>query len=71
MLNRLVKSALKTGCLSVEAEGLIRQLSAIRGYSMADRAALEELTQAVQKGQVKREAQGNLEQLLQPKKICR
>ncbi|MBW4467583.1 MAG: hypothetical protein KME07_19320 [Pegethrix bostrychoides GSE-TBD4-15B] len=56
MIHRLVQSAFQMGCLSVESEGLIRQVIAVRGYQAADLSALEELHQAVCAGRVKREA---------------
>lgn len=56
MIPRLVQSAFQTGYLSVESEGLIRQVLAIRGDRPADRAALQQLQQAVYAGQIKREA---------------
>ena len=60
MIDRLVKSALQTGWLSVESEGLIRQVLAIRGYQSADLAAIEILLSAVQAGQIQREGSGSL-----------
>lgn len=56
MIRRLVESAFQTGYLSVESEGLIRQILAVRGYQPSDLAALHDLWQAVCSGQVKREA---------------
>ncbi len=56
MINRLVQSAFQTGYLSVESEGLIRQVIAVRGYQSADLSVLEELHQAIYSGQIKREA---------------
>jgi len=56
MIHRLVQSAFQTGCLSVESEGLIRQMIAVRSYQAIDLSALEELHQAVALGQVKRES---------------
>lgn len=56
MIHRLVQSAFQMGCLSVESEGLIRQVIAVRGYQATDLSALEELHQAVCAGRVKREA---------------
>jgi hypothetical protein len=60
MIDRLVKSALQTGWLSVESEGLIRQVLAIRGYQSTDLAAIEILLSAVQAGQIQREGRGSL-----------
>lgn len=56
MIRRLVQSAFQTGSLSVESEGLIRQILAIRSYQPADLIALQKLHQAVCSGQIKREA---------------
>lgn len=56
MIHRLVQSAFQTGHLSVESEGLIRQVIAVRGYQATDLSALEELHQAIYAGKVKREA---------------
>jgi hypothetical protein len=58
MIGRLVQSAFQTGCLSVESEGLIRQVLAVRGYQSADLAALEQLYDAVHTGRIQREAHG-------------
>ncbi|NJL35607.1 MAG: hypothetical protein HC840_12060 [Leptolyngbyaceae cyanobacterium RM2_2_4] len=65
MIGRLVQSAFQTGCLSVESEGLIRQVLAMRGYQSADLAALERLYDAVHTGQIQREAHGRVN-LLSP-----
>ncbi|NJR57936.1 MAG: hypothetical protein HC769_03180 [Cyanobacteria bacterium CRU_2_1] len=56
MIRRLVQSAFQTGCLSVESEGLIGQVIAIRGYQGSDLIALKQLQQALCAGQIKREA---------------
>ena len=56
MICRLVQSAFQTGYLSVESEGLIRQMISIYSYQTTDLLALEELHQAIYAGQVKREA---------------
>jgi hypothetical protein len=56
MIHRLVQSAFQTGYLSVESEGLIRQVISVRGYHATDLSALEELHQAIYSGKVKREA---------------
>jgi hypothetical protein len=56
MIHRLVQSAFQTGYLSVESEGLIRQMIAVQSYQAADISALEELHQAIHTGQVKRES---------------
>lgn len=60
MISRLVQSAFQTGCLSVESEGLIRQVLAMRGYQISDLAALEELHRAVSTGRIQREAKETL-----------
>ncbi|MBD1867502.1 hypothetical protein H6G00_27020 [Leptolyngbya sp. FACHB-541] len=60
MIGRLVQSAFQTGCLSVESEGLIRQVLAMRGYQSTDLAALERLYDAVHTGQIQREAHGTV-----------
>ncbi|MGG6293148.1 hypothetical protein ACQ4M4_01895 [Leptolyngbya sp. AN02str] len=56
MIDKLVQSALATGCLSVESEGLLRQLIAVKTVKPADRQALEMLQSAMQEGHVTREA---------------
>jgi hypothetical protein len=56
MISRLVRSAFQTGCLSVESEGLIRQILLVRGYQPSDLTALQDLWQAIADGQIKREA---------------
>ena len=56
MIDRLVKSALQTGWLSVESEGLLRQVIAMRSFQSTDLTAVEQLYAAVNKGLVKREA---------------
>lgn len=56
MIHRLVQSAFQTGFLSVESEGLIRQILAIRTYQPADLAALQNLRLAICTGQIQREA---------------
>ncbi|GAB4385178.1 MAG: hypothetical protein Kow00121_49740 [Elainellaceae cyanobacterium] len=60
MITRLVQSAFQTGYLSVESEGLIRQVLSIRSYQPADLDALRKLQRAVYTGQVKREARVEL-----------
>ena len=61
MIHTLVQSAFQTGCLSVESEGLIRQVLAIRGYKAADLEILEKLYDAVHAGVIQREAPGEVE----------
>lgn len=56
IIRRLVQSAFQTGYLSVESEGLIRQVLAVKGYQLADLDALEQLHSALYSGQIKREA---------------
>ena len=72
MIHTLVQSAFQTGCLSVESEGLIRQVVAIGGYKAADLEVLEKLYEAVHAGVIQREAPGEIEMLLQrPKPVLR
>jgi len=66
MLHRLVQSAFQTGYLSVESEGLIRQMLTIRSYQPADLVALQTLHQALHSGQIKREAKANAELFVLP-----
>jgi hypothetical protein len=56
MIHKLVRSAFQTGCLSVESEGLLRQMLTIKGCKPSDLAALEELYRAVHTGQIRRES---------------
>jgi hypothetical protein len=56
MIDKLVQSALATGYLSVESEGLLRQLISVNTVKPTDRQALEVLQSAMQEGHVKREA---------------
>ena len=58
MIRSLVKSAFQTGCLSVASEGLIGQVLANKGYQSADLDALSSLYNAVNSGQIEREARG-------------
>ncbi|MBW4541852.1 MAG: hypothetical protein KME43_22305 [Myxacorys chilensis ATA2-1-KO14] len=57
MLQVLVQSALENKCLSVESEGLIRQVLAIGSCDAKDINALKELQEAIQAGEIIREAQ--------------
>jgi hypothetical protein len=57
MIRRLVQSAFQTGCLSVESEGLIRQVLATGYYLATDLDHLETLHQALNQGNVQRESQ--------------
>lgn len=59
MLHRLVQSAFQTGYLSVESEGLIRQMLTIRNHQPADLLALQNLYQALHSGQIKRESKAD------------
>lgn len=57
MISTLVQSALQTGYLSVESEGLIRQVITLRTCTKPDDlAALRLLYDALQQGQIQREA---------------
>ncbi len=55
MIRPLVESAFETGYLSVESEGLLRQVLATKSYQPEDLAALTALWEAVDKGKIKRE----------------
>ena len=60
MIRTLVQSALKTGCLSVASEGLIRQVLEMKGYEASeDLEALTVLQEAVKSGKIEREARGD------------
>lgn len=59
MIRTLVQSALQTGCLSVESEGLIRQVLEMKGYQVSDLEALRVLYEALNSGRIEREARGN------------
>jgi len=61
MISTLVKSALQTGYLSVESEGLIRQMLCLRGCGKGDLDALEVLYEALQKGHIQREARNTMQ----------
>lgn len=58
MIHRLVQSAFQTGYLSVESEGLIRQMLVLRECHAVDLSILKDLDQAIHSGKVKREAGG-------------
>lgn len=58
MIRSLVQSAFQTGCLSVASEGLIRQVLVMKGYQTSDLDALTVLCEAVNSGQIEREARG-------------
>ena len=55
MIDTLVQSAFQTGHLSVESEGLIRQVLATSICKSADRELLKRLYAAVESGQIRRE----------------
>jgi len=59
MIRTLVQSAFQTGCLSVASEGLIRQVLEMKGYETSDLEALTALYEAVNSGQIEREARSN------------
>ena len=61
MIRTLVNSALKTGCLSVESEGLMRQVLKMKAYRSSDLDELGKLYQAVKAGVIQREASGILQ----------
>ena len=66
MIRTLVESAFRTGCLSVASEGLIRQVLEMKGYEASDLKALTVLYEAVNSGQIEREARntGAIAQLM-------
>lgn len=68
IIHRLVQSAFQTGYLSVESEGLIRQVMAVRSCEATDLSVLEELHKAVYAGQVKREARESVSFFSLPQK---
>lgn len=59
IVHTLVQSALKTGCLSVASEALMRQVLEIQGYQKSEVEALTVLYEAVKSGKVEREAHDN------------
>jgi hypothetical protein len=61
MISRLVESAFQTGYLSVESEGLIRQMLTAKVYRPADLQALSSLYTAIDLGKVRREAKQSLQ----------
>ncbi len=61
MISALVKSAFQTGYLSVESEGLIRQVLALKSYRKSDLNSLEALYEALETGRIQREAQDNIQ----------
>jgi hypothetical protein len=56
MIHAIVESAFKTGCLSVESQGLPHQVLATKSYDSKDLTALAALDEAVRVAQIKREA---------------
>ncbi len=56
MISALVDSAFQTGCLSVESEGLIRQVLATGRCRSMDLKSLEKLYEAIKTGRIQREA---------------
>ncbi len=56
MIPALVESAFQTGYLSVESEGLIRQVLAVGSCKSMDLKALEQLYDAIKAGHIHREA---------------
>ena len=66
MIRTLVQSAFRTGCLSVASEGLIRQVLEMKGYEASDLEALTVLYEAVNSGQIEREARGESMMTLMP-----
>jgi hypothetical protein len=56
MITRLVESAFQTGYLSVESEGLIRQVVTAKLYRPSDLQALSSLYDAINLGKIRREA---------------
>ena len=70
MIRTLVESAFQTGCLSVESEGLIRQVLALKGYRLDDLEALANLCDAVKAGYIQRESRGRVSLFLEePRKL--
>jgi hypothetical protein len=66
MIRTLVQSAFQTGCLSVASEGLIRQVLEMKGYEPSDLEALAALYEAVNSGQIEREARDSCAMALVP-----
>ncbi|RUR79244.1 hypothetical protein PCC6912_34180 [Chlorogloeopsis fritschii PCC 6912] len=60
MIRALVESAFQTGYLSVESEGLLYQMVAMKSYHPEDLNAISALLDAVRAGRIKREASSNL-----------
>ncbi len=66
MIRTLVESAFQTGCLSVESEGLIRQVVAMKGYGEDDLEALSNLCSALAAGRIEREGRGQVCLIFEP-----
>ncbi|NES72255.1 MAG: hypothetical protein F6K24_47205 [Okeania sp. SIO2D1] len=64
MIERLVKSALQTGCLSVASESLLRQILEMKGWEPSELEVLNSLEEALSKGEIEREAQENCHSIL-------
>jgi len=60
MIHKIAESAFQTGYLSVESEGLLRQIVTSRGCRAEDYQILKRLQQAIRQGQIKREAKGDM-----------
>ncbi|MBD2694125.1 hypothetical protein [Anabaena catenula] len=56
MIRTLIASAFQTGYLSVESEGLLRQVLATKCYQPEDLEELASLYEAIRTGKIKREA---------------
>jgi hypothetical protein len=61
MIASLVYSAFQTGYLSVESEGLIRQVVNSNSCNRTDLEALQCLYEALKSGQIRREAQASFQ----------
>ncbi|WP_016951372.1 hypothetical protein [Anabaena sp. PCC 7108] len=56
MIRTLIASAFQTGYLSVESEGLLRQVLETKCYQPEDLKDIESLYEAIHTGKIKREA---------------
>ncbi|MBD2021626.1 hypothetical protein H6F43_15710 [Leptolyngbya sp. FACHB-36] len=61
MISALVRSAFETGYLSVESEGLLRQVIDSKSCRSSDLVALRQLYDAVQAGHIRREAHQSIQ----------
>jgi hypothetical protein len=61
MIAALVNSAFETGYLSVESEGLLRQVLSLKSCRETDLQAVTRLYTALQLGQIRREASAKME----------